>query len=93
MESDCFTSNNIDGYLYFSEGISIEDFTEDKIQIRLIGGSKYLISLKNIDSFEIDDAEDFTSYGKRSHIKRLRWIKEIKEKKEETELMIERLTN
>jgi len=90
---DSFQAKRIEGYLYFSEGISIEDFTEDKIKIRLTGGSKYLISLKNIDSFEIDDAEDFTSYGKRSHTKRLRWIKEIKQRKEETELMIERQTN
>ena len=88
---DSLQAKRIDGYLYFSENIRIEDVSKDVIKIGMGKRSKYLISLKNIDSFEISDAEYFTSYGKRSHTKKLSWIKEINHNEETTLLAIERI--
>ena len=88
---DSFQAKRIDGYLYFSEDIRIEDVSKEVIKIGMGKRSKYLISLKNIDIFEISDAEYFTSYGKRSHTKKLSWTKETNHNEEATLLAIERI--
>ena len=88
---DSFQAKRIDGYLYFSEDIRIEDVSKEVIKIGMGKRSKYLISLKNIDIFEISDAEYFTSYGKRSHTKKLSWTKETNHNEETTLLAIERI--
>ncbi len=88
---DSFQAKRIDGYLYFSEDIRIEDVSKEVIKIGMGKRSKYLISLKNIDIFEISDAEYFTSYGKRSHTKKLSWTKETNHNEETTLLEIDRI--